>query len=93
MEGLDFGADHGPLDRPGGVDHAAGALVEAGLVGEIGVEPIAEVLGLADVDDPAVPVAETVDARFGWDRAGRGTVINCHKTRLYPAPDTKAAKP
>jgi hypothetical protein len=60
LEGLDLGADDGPVDARRRGDHLAGARVQARDVGEVAVQPLAEALGLADVDDPAAGVAESV---------------------------------
>ena len=61
LQRLDLGADDGPLDARRGRHHLPGARVQARDVGEVAVQPLAEALGLADVDDPAVRVAEPVD--------------------------------
>jgi hypothetical protein len=53
LQRLDLGADDGPLDAGRRRDHLPGARVQAGDVGEVAVQPLAQALGLADVDDPA----------------------------------------
>ena len=47
---------------------------------KIAVEAVAQVLRLAHVDDAAVGIAETVNARVGGDFAGGGAVAGrlCH---------------
>ena len=72
LERLDLGAHDGPLDRRGRRDHRRRARVQRRDVLEVGRQPRAQRLGLADVDDPAVRVAETVDARVGRDLPGFG---------------------
>ena len=74
LEGLDLGADDGPVDARRRRHHLAGARVQAGDVGEVAVQPLAEALGLADVDDPAAGVAEAVDAGRLGDAADRRAV-------------------
>ena len=74
LERLDLGVDDGPLDAGGGGDHGGGAGVEVADVLEVRRQPRAEVLRLADVDDPAPGVAELVDARLGRDLARLRTV-------------------
>ncbi len=96
LEGLDLGAHHGPLDAGGRGDHLPGARVQAGEVGEVRVEPLAQALGLADVDDPAVRVGEAVHPRGLRDgprgRAVRGG-IGHDLTRVGPVPDTPGSGP
>ncbi len=74
LERLDLGVDDGPLDPGRGGDHRRRALVQVGDVLEVGGEPRAQVVGLADVDHPVAGVAEPVDARLGRDRARLGPV-------------------
>lgn len=83
-EGLHLGADHGPLDPVRGGDHAPGALVQHREVLEVVREPLAQVLGLADVDDSACGVAESVDAGTRRNRSRRRTVARriCHGRQL-----------
>ena len=47
---------------------------QPGQVGEVGVQPATQALGLADVDDPAVRIPEPVDARLDRDGPGRWSV-------------------
>ena len=65
LERLDLGVDHRPLHAGRGGHHRRGARVQVDDVLEVRRQPGAEVLGLADVDDAAVLVAEAVDARRG----------------------------
>ena len=74
LQRLDFGVDHRPLDAGRGHHHLAGARRQARQVGEVGVQPAAQALGLADVDHPAVRIPEPVDARFDGDRPGSRSV-------------------
>src|SRR3954470_3925457 len=67
LEGLDLRAHHGPLDGGRGGDHGGGARVQRRDVLEVRGEPRTQRLRLADVDDPAVRVAEAVDPRVGGD--------------------------
>ena len=53
LERLDLGAHHGPVHPGGRPQHGLGPRVQAGEVGEVGVQPGPQVLRLADVDDPA----------------------------------------
>ena len=87
LQCLDLGADHGPLDARRRRQHHLGARVQAGEVGEVGVEPLPERLRLADVDHPATLVAEPVDpwglgnlARRG--PVGYGSAGICHEATL-----------
>ena len=70
LQRLDLGRDHGPLDRGRGRHHRRRAGVQVRDVLEVRRQPRPQALGLADVDDPAVLVAEPVDARLGRDRPG-----------------------
>ena len=70
LQRLQLVADQRPLDLRSGAHHGLGAEVQGGRVGEVGVEPLAQVDRLADVDHPAVAVAEPVDAGPGGDGAG-----------------------
>ncbi len=84
LQRLELAAHHGPLDAAGRVDHRVGFGQQPGRVGEVGVQPRAEVLGLADVDDPAVRIAEAVHARVGrnFTRLGSVTRWICHTSSL-----------
>ncbi len=77
-QGLDLGGHHHPVQGPRRGHHRLGPLMQGGRVLEVGREPCAEVLGLAHVDDPAVTVAETVDAWVGGDLPGGGAEAGCH---------------
>ena len=74
LQRLDLGLDRRPLDAGGRGDHGRGARVQAADVLEVRRQPGPEVLGLADVDDPAARVPEPVDARLGRDGPGLGPV-------------------
>src|SRR5262249_50751330 len=76
LERLDLGADDGPLDRSSAAHHRLGARVQVEDVLEVRRQPAAETLRLADVDDPAVLVAEPVDARLVRNRS-RGWPVGC----------------
>ncbi len=80
LQRLQLGAHHGPLDRAGGVHHRVGLGRQPRGVGEVGVQPGAQHLGLADVDDPPDLVAEAVDAGIQRDVPGLGSVALrvCH---------------
>jgi hypothetical protein len=68
-------------------------------VGEVRVQPLAQTLRLADIDHPAVLVAESVDARPDRDGAWSGAVrrrirhavepnvSGCHRSARDPAAD------
>ncbi len=60
LERLDLGGDHRPLHRRGRGHHGPRPGVEAGEVLEVAGQPLAQALRLADVDHPAVLVAEAV---------------------------------
>ncbi|CAM2932428.1 hypothetical protein SAXI111661_09050 [Saccharomonospora xinjiangensis] len=74
LECLHLGAHHGPLDARRRGDHLPGPRMQAGEVREVGVQPAAQALRLADVDDPAVRVAELVHAGRVGDGSRRGSV-------------------
>ena len=74
LQGLDLGVDHGPLDLGRCRDHLPGPRVQAADVGEVGRQPAAQALGLADVDDPSVRIPEPIDARLDGNRPGRRSV-------------------
>ena len=84
LQRLELAADDGPLDAAGRVDHGIRFGEQPRRIGEVGVQPRAEVLGLADVDDPAVRVAEAVHARIGrnFTRLGSVTRWICHSSSL-----------
>src|SRR5690348_8694140 len=87
LQGLDLGADHGPLDAGGGLEHHLGARMQAGEVGEVLIEPLPKRFRLADVDDPAALVAEPVNP-WGFGNLARrrpegyGSVPICHEATL-----------
>ena len=74
LECLDLGAHHRPLDAARGHHHLARSRSQPGDIGEVGVQPAAQALGLADVDDAAVRIAKPVDAGFDGNRPGRRSV-------------------
>ncbi len=80
LERLDLGGDHGPLHGGSRGDHRAGAGVQTGQVLEVVGQTLAQVLGLPDVDHPAVLVAELVDPRGVGDLSRLGAVAGgvCH---------------
>ena len=98
-DGLDLGADDGPADLRGRLQHCLGARVQTPEVGEVGVQPGPQVLGLADVDDPAVLVAEPVDPRGLGNGPRSGSVGRriCHAASLVRRtdvpPDSRRADP
>ncbi len=60
LERLDLGGDHRPFHGRGRGDHGPGPGVQVGEVLEVAGQPLAQALRLADVDHPAVLVAEAV---------------------------------
>src|ERR1700736_5916460 len=70
LQRLDFGVHHRPIDAARGHHHLPGARRQARDVGEVGRQPAAQALGLADVDHPAVRIPEPVDARLDGNRPG-----------------------
>ncbi len=74
LEGLDLGGDDRPVDARGGPHHRLRPGMQRGEVGEVGVQPLAQVLRLAHVDDPAVLVTEPVHPGGFGDRARCGSV-------------------
>ena len=90
LERLDLGVDDGPLDARAGGDHRGRARVEVADVLEVRRQAGAQALGLADVDDAALGVAEAVDPRLGRDRPGCGSIgaRRGHPPTLRAAPDT-----
>ena len=90
LQGLDLGVDDGPLHARAGGDHGRRARVEVADVLEVRRQARAQALGLADVDDAALGVAEAVDPRLGRDRPGRGSIgaRHGHPPTLRAAPDS-----
>ena len=88
LERLDLGADHGPVHARRGGQHGLGARVQAGEVGEVGVQALAEGFRLADVDHPAALVTEPVDPGRLGNRARRRPVAVriCHEVTLRSRP-------
>ena len=74
LQRLDFGAHHRPLDAACGHHHLARPWCQPGDVGEVGIQPAAQALGLADVDDAAVRIAKPIDTGFDGNRPWRRTV-------------------
>src|ERR1700750_2949652 len=97
LQGLDLGADHGPLDAGRGLQHHLGARVQAGEVGEVLIQPLAQRLRLADVDHPAALVAEPVHP-WGFGNLarrrpeGNGPVRISHEATLR-SPGSNGAVP
>ncbi|SIL08064.1 Uncharacterised protein [Mycobacteroides abscessus subsp. abscessus] len=91
LQGLDLGAHHRPLHAAGSGDHLPGARMQTRDVGEIGGESAAQALGLADVDDPAMRIAESVDTRLDGDRAGSRSIGRGigHMSRLVRGSDDR----
>ena len=79
-EGFDVVADLDPLHRLGRGHHLRRARVHVARVLEVVRQPLAQALGLADVDHPAVGVLELVRAGSVRDRAGGRTLD--HTSRL-----------
>ena len=73
-ERFDVVADLDPLDRLGRGHHLRRARVHVPRVLEVVRQPLAQALGLADVDHPAVGVLELVRAGGVRDRAGGRTL-------------------
>ena len=71
---------HGPLHTRRRMHHRIGLWAQRLRGRKIAVEAVAQVLRLAHVDDAAVGIAETVNARVGGDFAGGGAVAGrlCH---------------
>ena len=80
VQGLHLAGYHGPFDAGSGVHHRVGLGSQRLGRGEVAVEAIAQVLGLAHVDDAPVGVTEPVDARVGGNFSGGRTVAGglCH---------------
>ena len=80
VQGLHLAGHHGPLDAGGGVHHRVGFGSQRLGRGEVAIEAVAQVLGLAHVDDAPVGVTEPVDARVGGNFSGGGAVAGglCH---------------
>ena len=72
---------HDPVQGPRCGDHGRRPLVQATGVLEVGGQPRAQVLRLAHVDDPAMPVTEAIDPGFGGDLPGGGTEVGGHLRR------------
>ena len=73
-QGLHLGGHDRPFHRACGGDHLLGARVQCGEVLEVVGQTLTQVLGLADVDDPSLPVQEPVDPRGRGDLARGRTV-------------------
>ena len=94
LERLDLGGHHRPLHPPGAGHHLRGARVQPGHVGEVGVQPRAEALGLPDVDDRAGRVPEPVHPRRVGDAPRRRAVRRWiwHTTRVVEWQDTPPSR-
>ncbi len=68
-----FGADHRPLEAPGGQHHGLGARMQQLQRLEVVGQSVAQVLRLAHVDDASLPVTPLVDAGLGRDVGGLRT--------------------
>jgi len=62
LEGLDLGPDRDPVHTRRGGHHLLRTGMQRPRVGEVGIQAIPQVLGLADIDHAAGRVAETIDA-------------------------------
>ena len=80
LQRLHLARHHGPLHARRRMHHRVGLRAQRLRGREIAVEAVAQVLRLAHVDDAAVSIAETVNARVGGDFAGGGAVAGrlCH---------------
>jgi len=74
LQRLELVADQRPFDPGSRTHHGLGAEVQRRGIGEVGVQPLAEVDRLPHVDHPAVGVAEAVHAGTRRDGAGCRTV-------------------
>ena len=90
LQRFQLAAHHGPFNAAGGVDHCMGLGKEPRRVGEVGVQPRAEVFCLAHIDDPTMGVTETIDAWGGgnFTRLGPVTCWICHVSSLVNRNDT-----
>ena len=95
LQRLDLGLHDRPLDARRGGHHRGGARVQVAEVLEVRRQPRAQALRLADVDDPALRVAEPVDPRLGRDRPGFGPVGRgrWHAPTLRAGGDSHARRP
>ena len=85
LECFDLGTYHGPLDLGGAGDHRQGARMERGEVLEVRAEPGSQgLLPCRHREDPAVHVAEPVDARLVWHGPGRRAIRG--RVRHNPQP-------
>src|SRR6202023_1653070 len=84
LECFHLGADDSPVNGRRGGQHGLGPRMQAGEIGEIGVQRGPEVLALAYVDNPAMSVTEPVDPGGLGDRAGSWPVAMwiCHPATL-----------
>ncbi len=89
LQCLDLGADYRPLDAGGVLQHPLRPRRLTCEVGEVRVQPGAQVLGLADIDHAAALVAELIDAWRLRNRARRRPVRRriCHAATLFPRGD------
>ena len=96
LQRLDVAADHGPLHRGRRRHHAAGAFVQRVQRREVVRQPRTQVLRLADVEHPALRVAEAVHTGLRRDLArlrlvGKG-VRHQPALRADSTPSTSARK-
>ena len=80
LQGLHFARHHGPLYARRRMHHRVSLRAQRLRRRKIAVEAVAQVLRLTHVDNAAVSIAETVNARVGGDFAGGGAVAGrlCH---------------
>ena len=80
LQRLHLARHHGPLHARRRMHHRIGLRAQRLRGREIAVEAVAQVLRLTHVDDAAVGITETVNARVGGDFAGGGAVAGrlCH---------------
>ena len=74
LQGFDLVLNHRPLHVRCCRHHPLGAWVESRDVLEIGIQPVAQVLSLADIDDLTMLITESIDTWLGRNRARSGTV-------------------
>ena len=80
VQGLHLAGHHSPLHARRRMHHRVGLRAQRLRGCKIAVEAVAQVLRLTHVDDAAVSIAKTVNARVGGDFAGGGAVAGrlCH---------------
>ena len=80
LQRLHLARHHGPLHTRRRMHHRIGLRAQRLRRRKIAVEAVAQVLRLTHIDDAAVGIAKTVNARVGGDFAGGGAVAGrlCH---------------